>query len=80
LTAAYALTDYRSQEKTIRIVMVDIALPPTGVVNLFNVYVALFRSASRHSIRLLQEFDSKTLKKNMTSRFLMKIIGWQILD
>jgi len=41
VTAAYAFTDYRSQGQTIPHVVVDIVTPPTGGLNLFNLYVAL---------------------------------------
>jgi len=41
MTAAYAFTDYWSQGQTIPVVMVDVAKPPTGKLNLFNLYVAL---------------------------------------
>ncbi|OAX31745.1 hypothetical protein K503DRAFT_810855, partial [Rhizopogon vinicolor AM-OR11-026] len=40
VTAAYASTDYRSQGQTIGHVLVDIASPQTGGLNLFNLYVA----------------------------------------
>ena len=49
MTAAYAFTDYRSQGQTIPYVIVDIATPPTGGLDLFNLYVALSRSSGRSS-------------------------------
>ncbi|KAJ4501177.1 hypothetical protein C8R41DRAFT_749738 [Lentinula lateritia] len=61
MTAAYAFTDYRSQGQTIPYVIVDIAKPPTGKLNLFNLYVALSRSSGRDTIRLLRDFDQQTL-------------------
>ena len=70
LTAAYAFTDYRSQGQTIPYVIVDIASPPTGALNLFNLYVALSRSAGRHSIRLLRDFDSNVLKRKHDQQLL----------
>ena len=70
LTAAYAFTDYRSQGQTIPYVIVDIASPPTGTLNLFNLYVALSCSAGRHSIHLLRDFDSKVLKKKHDQQLL----------
>ena len=62
MTAAYAFTDYRSQGQTIPFVLVDIALPPTGGLSLFNLYVALSRSSGRSTIQLLRDFDNKTFK------------------
>ncbi|KAI6045270.1 hypothetical protein EDC04DRAFT_2559784 [Pisolithus marmoratus] len=59
ITAAYAFTDYRSQGQTISHVIMDIAKPPTGGLNLFNLYVALSRSSGRATIRLLRDFDEK---------------------
>ncbi|KAH7925604.1 hypothetical protein BV22DRAFT_1010859 [Leucogyrophana mollusca] len=59
MTAAFAFTDYRSQGQTIPTVLVDIATPPTGGLNLFNLYVALSRSSGRSTIRLLRDFDDK---------------------
>ena len=66
VTAAYAFTDYRSQGQTIQHVIVDIASPPTGTLNLFNLYVALSHSAGRHSIRLLRDFDDRIFKRDVT--------------
>ncbi|KAJ3729826.1 hypothetical protein C8R42DRAFT_570361 [Lentinula raphanica] len=57
LTLAYAFTDYRAQGQTIVPVIIDIASPPTGALNLFNIYVALSRSSGRDSIQLLRDFD-----------------------
>ncbi|CAK5284216.1 unnamed protein product [Mycena citricolor] len=64
LTGAYAFTDYRSQGQTLKKVLVDIATPPSGGLNLFNVYVALSRSSGRETIRLLRDFDDSTFKKS----------------
>jgi len=41
ITAAYAFTDYCSQGQTITHVLIDIAMPLTGGLSLFNLYVAL---------------------------------------
>lgn len=60
MTAAYAFTDYRAQSQTIPYVIVDIGRVPSGRLSLFNVYVALSRSAGRDSIRLLREFEDDT--------------------
>ncbi|KAL1658790.1 hypothetical protein GGF50DRAFT_30633, partial [Schizophyllum commune] len=57
MTAAYAFTDYRAQGQTLPAVVVDIAKVPNGQLNLFNVYVALSRSAGRENIRLLRTYD-----------------------
>ncbi|KIL59326.1 hypothetical protein M378DRAFT_45438, partial [Amanita muscaria Koide BX008] len=63
ITAAYAFTDYRSQGQTIPYVLVDLASPPTGTLNLFNLYVALSRSSGRETIRLLRDFDPKLFQQ-----------------
>ncbi|KAI6016512.1 hypothetical protein EDC04DRAFT_2577581 [Pisolithus marmoratus] len=59
MTCAYAFTDYCSQGQTIHHVLVDIAKPPTGGLNLFNLYVALSRSSGRDAICLLRDFNEK---------------------
>ncbi|KAI6100728.1 hypothetical protein EDD16DRAFT_1844860 [Pisolithus croceorrhizus] len=59
VTLAYAFTDYRSQGQTISHVIMDIAKPLSGGLNLFNLYVALSRSSGRASIQLLRDFDEK---------------------
>ncbi len=59
ITPAYAFTDYSAQGQTLPYVLVDIASPPTGGLNLFNVYVALLRSSGRETIRLLRDFDDE---------------------
>ncbi|KIK12189.1 hypothetical protein PISMIDRAFT_121321 [Pisolithus microcarpus 441] len=53
MTPMYAFTDYRSQGQTLPYVIVDIATPPSGSLNLFDLYVALSRSSGRSSIHLL---------------------------
>ncbi|KAI5984586.1 hypothetical protein EDC04DRAFT_2590838 [Pisolithus marmoratus] len=50
ITAAYAFTDYCWQGQTISHVIMDIAKPPTGGLNLFNLYIALSRSSSHATI------------------------------
>jgi hypothetical protein len=54
-------TDYRSQGQTIATLMVDLAKPPPGRIDLFNIYVALSRSSGRDTIRLLWDFDDSML-------------------
>lgn len=61
LTPAYAFTDYRSQGQTISNAIIDIAMPPSGGLSPFNVYVALSRGHGRDNIRLLRDFDEKLL-------------------
>ncbi|KIL62905.1 hypothetical protein M378DRAFT_46886, partial [Amanita muscaria Koide BX008] len=63
ITAAYAFTDYRSQGQTLPFVLVDIASPPYGSLNLFNLYVALSRSSGRETIRLLRDFDPRLFRQ-----------------
>ena len=70
VTAAYAFTDYRSQGQTIRHVIIDIASPPTGTLSLFNLYVALSRSAGRHSIHLLRDFDDRIFKRESDQQLI----------
>ena len=50
LTVAYAFTDYRSQGQTILYIVVDLAVPSNGTLNLFNLYVALSHSSGRDTI------------------------------
>jgi ATP-dependent exoDNAse (exonuclease V) alpha subunit len=64
MTAAYGFTDYRSQGQTLPYVIIDIASPPTGGLDLFNLYVALSRSSGRSSIRLLRDFEDKLFLKS----------------
>ena len=64
MTPAYAFIDYRSQGQTLPYVIVDIATPPTGGLDLFNLYVALSRSSGRETIRLLRDFDDDLFKKS----------------
>ncbi|CAK5266163.1 unnamed protein product [Mycena citricolor] len=70
LTGAYAFTDYRSQGQTLKRVIVDIAMPPTGGLSLFNVYVALSRSSGRETIRLLRDFDNRTFQQSHDTKLL----------
>lgn len=58
---AYAFTDYRSQEPTLLYIIINIATPPTSGLNLFKMYVALSQIGGRDSIRLLQDFDVKSV-------------------
>lgn len=69
MTLAYAFTDYRAQGQTIVPVMVDVAKPPTGPLTLFNLYVALSRSAGRHTIRLLRDLMKTCSSKHMMLSF-----------
>jgi PIF1-like helicase len=64
ITPAYAFTDYRSQGQTITRAIVDLAKPPTGKLTVFNVYVALSRSAGRGTIRLLRDFDTSLFRQS----------------
>lgn len=64
ITPAYACTDYRAQGQTIAAAIIDLATPPTGGLNLFNLYVALSRSRGRDSIRLLRDFDDRYFTAN----------------
>ncbi|KAI6031186.1 hypothetical protein BKA83DRAFT_4044971, partial [Pisolithus microcarpus] len=50
-----AFTDYRSQGQTLQSVIVDIATPPSGGLNLFNLYVALFNKLLMEDERLEEQ-------------------------
>jgi ATP-dependent exoDNAse (exonuclease V) alpha subunit len=70
ITAAYGFTDYRSQGQTLRYIIVDIARPPSGGLDLFNLYVALSRSSGRETIRLLRDFDDNMFLKTHDAALL----------
>ncbi|KAH9170427.1 hypothetical protein EDB89DRAFT_1853513 [Lactarius sanguifluus] len=59
LTPAYAFTDVKSQGQTLECVIVDIGKPRSGSLTGFNAYVALSRSRSRDTIRLLENFNGR---------------------
>ncbi|KAG2128403.1 hypothetical protein BD769DRAFT_1457264 [Suillus cothurnatus] len=61
LTPAYAFTDYQSQGQTVSNAIIDIAMPPSGGLSPFNVYVALSRGHGQENIQLLRDFDKKLL-------------------
>jgi hypothetical protein len=46
MTATYGFMDYHSQGQTLPYVIVDITSPPTGGLDLFNLYVALLQSSA----------------------------------
>jgi len=71
MTVAYAFTDYRSQGQTIPCVLIDIATPPTGGLNLFNLYVMLSRSSGRSTIRLLCDFDEKLFQASHSPELIL---------
>ncbi|KAI6019038.1 hypothetical protein BKA83DRAFT_4057556 [Pisolithus microcarpus] len=75
MTCAYAFTDYHSQGQTISHVVVDIARPLSGGLNLFNLYVALSRSSGQNTIRLLRDFDEKLFMGNHSSDLLASHVG-----
>ena len=59
MTATYAFMDYRSQGQMIPTVLVDITMPPTGRLNLFNLYVTLSWSSGHSTIHLLCDFNDQ---------------------
>jgi hypothetical protein len=63
MTAAYRFTDYSSQGQTLPYVTVDIAKPPSGGLDLFNLYVALSWSLGCETIQLLHNFDDQMFLK-----------------
>ena len=72
MMATYAFTDYCLQGQTIPTVLVDIATPPTGGLNLFNLYVALLWSLGWSTIQLLCDFNNKLFKAGHTSELMAK--------
>jgi ATP-dependent exoDNAse (exonuclease V) alpha subunit len=72
MTGAYAFTDYRSQGQTIPYVLVDIATPAFGSLDLFNLYVALSRSSGRGTIRLLRDFNEEIFKQRHSAELLQE--------
>ncbi|KAI5981205.1 hypothetical protein EDD15DRAFT_2184262 [Pisolithus albus] len=72
MTAAYAFTDYRSQGQTLQSVIVDIATPPSGSLNLFNLYVALSQSLGRSHMHILQDFDENIFLKMHCNELLLE--------
>ena len=59
LTLAYAFTDFKSQGQTLEAVIVDLGKPPSFKLSPFNAYVALSRSRSRSTVRLLRDVDKE---------------------
>ena len=80
MTAAYSFTDYRSQGQTIPYVLIDIATPPTGGLNLFNLYVALSRSSGRSTIHLLRDFDEKLFQASHTPELIAEDDRLEVLN
>jgi hypothetical protein len=80
ITPAYAFTDYHAQGQTIPYVLIDIALPPSGALSLFNVYVALSQSSGQEGIRLLQDFDDNIFKKSHDTHLLLEDDRLEILS
>ncbi|KIM89854.1 hypothetical protein PILCRDRAFT_60754 [Piloderma croceum F 1598] len=72
MTTAYGFTDYCSQGQTLPYVIVDITKPPTGGLNLFNLYIALSRSSGGETIRLLCDFDNQMFLKSPNVALLME--------
>ncbi|KIO14777.1 hypothetical protein M404DRAFT_119981 [Pisolithus tinctorius Marx 270] len=80
MTGAYAFTDYHSQGQTIPHVVVDIATPPTGGLNLFNLYVALSRSSGRSTIHLLCDFDEKLFQASHSAELIAEDDRLEVLN
>ncbi|KIK13462.1 hypothetical protein PISMIDRAFT_118839 [Pisolithus microcarpus 441] len=55
---------YESFRQTLESVIVDIATPPSGGLNLFNSYVALSRSPGRSQLCILRDFDDNIFLKS----------------
>ncbi|KAK0466715.1 uncharacterized protein EV420DRAFT_643136 [Desarmillaria tabescens] len=69
MTTIYGFTDYRSQGQSLICVIVDIAKPPTGKMNLFSFYVVLSRRSGRETIRLPRGFDDEMFRKGHDPEF-----------
>ncbi|KIK17017.1 hypothetical protein PISMIDRAFT_685755 [Pisolithus microcarpus 441] len=80
MTSAYAFTDYCVQGQTLPYVIVDIAKPPSGGLNLFNLYVALSRSSGRETIRLLRDFEDTLFKSTHAADLLAEDDRLLLLD
>ena len=64
MTVVYGFTNYRSQGQTLVYVIVNVVTPPTGGLNLFNLFVVLSQSSGRETIQLLCDFDNNLFKKS----------------
>jgi hypothetical protein len=64
LCEAYTFTDHKSQGQTIKYMIVNIGPTKKFPVDHFLACVALSRSHSHHSIRLLRDFDDQILMKH----------------
>ncbi|KAI6010595.1 hypothetical protein EDC04DRAFT_2768250 [Pisolithus marmoratus] len=74
MTAAYAFTDYRSQDQTISYVLMDIARPPSGTLNPFNLYIW------RDTIHLLRDFDERLFLSAHSTDLLAEDDHLHLLD
>ncbi|KAJ6631044.1 hypothetical protein B0H10DRAFT_1773020 [Mycena sp. CBHHK59/15] len=63
MTAGDVFTDYHAQGRTIPYVLVDIVSPPSGKLNLFNLYVPLSQSSGQQTIQLLRDFNESVFKQ-----------------
>ncbi|KAI6011542.1 hypothetical protein PISMIDRAFT_107118 [Pisolithus microcarpus 441] len=61
-----------SNVQTLPCVKIDIATPPSGALNLFNLYIALSRSHGRSQICLLCDFDENIFLKTHCNELLME--------
>ncbi|KAI6032557.1 hypothetical protein EDC04DRAFT_2707993 [Pisolithus marmoratus] len=80
MTSAYAFTDYHLQGQMLPYVIVDIAKPPSGGLNLFNLYVTLSRSSGHQTIRLLRDFDDAIFLCSHTPELLAEDDHLAVLD
>ncbi|KAI6008492.1 hypothetical protein EDC04DRAFT_2582052 [Pisolithus marmoratus] len=72
MTAAYAFTNYQSQDQTICYVLMDIARSLPGTLNLSNLYVMLSKNA--HSMDLLTEDDHLHLLDEETWKWWVQMM------
>ena len=80
MTAAYVFTNYCSQGQTLPYVIVDIAKPPSGGLDLFNLYVALSWSLGCEMIQLLCDFNNQMFLKTHDVALLVEDDWMERLD
>ena len=66
LCTAYTFTDHKAQGQTLEPVVVDIGPIKKFMVDPFAAYMALSRSRSQHSIRLLWDFNDNIFTRHLS--------------
>lgn len=71
LLLAFAICDYRVQGKTLnRKFIIDLHKPPTGKLDIQNIYVMLSRAVSLDDVLILRDYDDKVLDTTAEIPFL----------